>query len=267
MNNGQRPLTDRSVGAQTPPPDRDQRPEQVRSVSRRAPISRRGLLLSGSGLLVGAAATEVGDLLAAGSHPPAQRPPTPGEDLMSEHGILKRLLLAYQAAADQLTAGATPPVEAISDAAQVIADFIEGFHEGLEEAYIFPRVRPRQQQLVQILLTQHDRGRHLTAAISAAAAANLTEAAVRADLRRYLMLFIRMYAPHEAWEDTVIFPTLRQVTPQHVLDQLAERFADLQSAQYGDNALQQMLQRVQGIEQQLGIEDLATFTPPLIQPR
>lgn len=227
-------------------------------------VSRRDLLLAGTGLIVGAGATEAGNLLTDSSQPSSKRAATPGEDLMTEHGVLKRLLLAYQTAADQLGAGTTPPAGAISDAAQIIADFIEGFHEGLEEAYVFPRVRARQGSLVQTLLTQHDRGRHLTAAISAAAAQNLAEPKVRATLGRYLTLFVRMYAPHEAWEDTVIFPALREVSSQRTLDELAERFANLQSAQYGDNALDQMLARVAGIEQQLGIADLAAFTPPLI---
>ncbi len=232
--------------------------------SGRAGVSRRGLLLAGGGLLVGAAAIEAGNLLDPDSPSTGPRPPSPGEDLMTEHGVLKRLLLAYTAATDQLAAGKTPSAEAISDAAQIIADFVEGFHEGLEEAYVFPRVQDSQHALVQTLLTQHDRGRHLTTAISAAAAADLTVAKTRVDLQRYLSLFVRMYAPHEAWEDTVIFPTLREVTPQRTLDELAERFADLQNTQYGDNALAQMLTRVAGIEEQLGIGDLAAFTPPLI---
>jgi hemerythrin-like domain-containing protein len=228
-------------------------------------IRRRSLLTAGAGVLLGAGLTEAGNGFAGITASPARRPPSPGEDLMTEHGVLKRLLLAYQAAADQLSAGTAPPAGAISDAAQVISDYIEGFHEGLEEAYVFPRVRAVQSQLISTLLTQHDRGRHLTAAISAIAADDLTSATARSALQNYLTLFVRMYAPHEAWEDTVVFPALRQLTPQRTLDQLAERFNDLQNKQYGDDALTQMLQRVTGIEEQLGINNLATFTPPEIQ--
>jgi len=225
-------------------------------------VNRRTLLAGGAGLVVGAGVTEAAKALASSSSNLGPAVPSPGEDLMTEHGVLKRLLLAYQEASAQLAAGRIPPAEAISDAAQVIADFVEGFHEGLEEAYVFPRVRDRQARLVQTLLVQHDRGRHLTTAISAAAAGDLAKPATRAALRRYMDLFVRMYAPHEAWEDTVIFPALRNLTPQRILNELAERFADLQNQQYGDAALAQMLGRVQGIEQQLGIGDLATFTPP-----
>jgi hemerythrin-like domain-containing protein len=232
----------------------------------RTGATRRDLLVGGVGLLVGGGAVGAGAALHAGPGPTAPRPPAPGEDLMTEHGVLKRLLLAYQAASAQLAGGDLPPAGAISDAAQIIADFIEGFHEGLEEAYVFPRVRERHAELVQTLLTQHDRGRHLTAAISAAAP-HLSAPGARDALHRYLDLFVRMYAPHEAWEDTVVFPALRELTPQRTLDQLAERFADLQNAQYGDSALGQLLERVAGIEQQLGIGKLAAFTPPLIYPQ
>ena len=111
---------------------------------------------------------------------------------MTEHGVLKRVLLAYRAASAQLAAGRTPPAGAVLDAAQIIADYVESFHEGLEEAYVFPRVRrdDRYADLVTTLLTQHDRGRHLTAAITVAAGANLRDPAVRTALRRYLDRFV-----------------------------------------------------------------------------
>ncbi len=124
-------------------------------------------------------------------------------------------------------------------------------------------MQPHYPGLVQTLLTQHDRGRHLTAAISTTAG-DLAAPSARTALRRYLTLFVRMYQPHEAWEDTVIFPALRQLIPPRTLDELADRFAGLQDSQYGDQALGQMLSRVAGIEQQLGIGDLAAVTPPEI---
>jgi hemerythrin-like domain-containing protein len=237
----------------------EENPDQARPPQ----VGRRALLLGGAGLLIGGGVTEAANALTSSTSPPLAVP-SPGEDLMTEHGVLKRILLAYQAASAQLAAGHTPPAGAVSDAAQLIADFVEGFHEGLEEAYVFPRVQAHNKILVQTLLTQHDRGRHLTTAIAAAASGDLTTAATRTTLQRYLDLFVRMYAPHEAWEDTVIFPALRDLTPQRTLDELAERFADLQNQQYGDDGLSQMLGRVEGVEQQLGIGDLAVFTPPEI---
>jgi hemerythrin-like domain-containing protein len=183
---------------------------------------------------------------------------------MTEHGVLKRVLLAYRAASGQLAAGRTPPAGAILDAAQVISDYVEDFHEGLEEAYVFPRLAPGHAALVTTLLIQHDRGRHLTVAIKALAAENLSDPTVRTPLQARLDQFVVMYEPHEAWEDTVIYPALRATTSQRTLDLLAERFADLEAGQYRGNALPTILDRVTGIEQQLGIADLAAFTAPEI---
>ncbi|HZY77764.1 MAG TPA: hemerythrin domain-containing protein [Jatrophihabitantaceae bacterium] len=224
-------------------------------------VSRRGLLVGGAGLLVGAGATELGERL--GSSSPSAEPhvPSPGEELMVEHGVLKRVLLAYRAMSARLADGRPVPSGVVTDAAQIVSSYVESFHEGLEEAYVFPRVQDAEPELVRTLLVQHDRGRHLTAAILAAAGTGLHTAAARAALRTDLDAFVRMYEPHEAWEDTVVYPALRAATPQRTLDELAERFADLSDKQFGDHALRQILDRVAGVEQQLGIGDLASFTP------
>lgn len=230
---------------------------------RGGPLSRRGLILGAAGLVAGAGATEAANLLLPGPDAAtAPRPPSPGEALMTEHGLLTRLLVAYRAAADQLAAGATPPGAAVTDAAEVIRDYIESFHEGLEEAYVFPRVSDAQPELIRTLLIQHDRGRHLTVRIAEARSLDLTDPAARTALRTQLEQFVGMYLPHEAWEDTVVYPALRASMTQRNLDLLAERFADLENRQYGDAALKQFLDRVTGIEQQLGIADLAAVTPP-----
>lgn len=223
-------------------------------------ITRRALVAGVGGLIAGAAAG------AGAFNPnstPARRPPSAGEELMTEHGVLKRILLAYRAAAAQLSTGHTPPAGAIRDAAQIIVDYVENFHEGLEEAYVFPRlVRAGQHaDLVQTLLIQHDRGRHLTAAILATAGGDLRATQAKAALRTRLEQFVHMYEPHEAWEDTSIYPALRAVTAQPTLDDLAHRFAELENRQFGDAALTQILGRVAGVEQQLGIADLTAFTP------
>jgi hemerythrin-like domain-containing protein len=227
---------------------------------------RRGLLVAGAGI-AGVALGRV----AEGAWPhhdegddAVPRPPSPGEELMTEHGVLKRVLLAYRAASTRIATGQQLPADAVIDAAQIVGDYVEGFHEGLEEAYVFPRVASHAPygDLVETLLVQHDRGRHLTAEILQLASRDLTAPQERSALQQRLDAFVTMYEPHEAWEDTVIYPALRAVTPQTTLDELAERFADLESGRYSDLALATILGRVTGVEEQLGIHDLATFTPP-----
>ncbi len=250
----------------TEPGDQDQAPtgESGPADARGASVSRRRLITGAAGvagLLVGAGATEGANLLVHGSGTTtAKRAPTPGEALMTEHGVFTRLLVAYRTAADKLAAGGTVPAGAVADAAQVVTDYIHSFHEGLEEAYVFPRVRTAHPDLIRTLLIQHDRGRHLTVAIGQARNLDLSQPGPRDALRGNLEAFARMYEPHEAREDTVVYPALRDALSQRQLDLLAERFADLENQLYGDAALQQYLDRVAGVEQQLGIADLAVFT-------
>ena len=60
-------------------------------------------------------------------------------------------------------------------------------------------------------------------------------------MRADLAAFVRMYEPHEAFEDTVIYPALRAASTPRTLTLLAERFHDLADAQFGEAALHQVL--------------------------
>lgn len=224
-------------------------------------LSRRALLTGAAGLAVGAGADELARATLITQNNVGPQIASPGEELMTEHGVLKRLLLAYRTVYDKLLVGQPVDTSAVLDTSQIISDYVESFHEGLEEGYVFPRVAPHEPTLIRTLLVQHDRGRHLTEAIQAIATAGLQPQRNRVALRTRLAAYVRMYEPHEAWEDTVVYPRLRDTTSQRTLDELAERFADLENRQYGDNALATLLLRVTGIEQKLQIADLASFTP------
>lgn len=129
-------------------------------------VSRRRLLMSGTGaagLVVGAAAAEADNLLTQPSQPmqPVADIP-PSEDLMREHGVLKRILLAYRDVVERLAGDRDVPVDALREAVTIVRDFIEGFHEGLEEAYVFPRLREagKDVDVVQTLLMRRPRAPH-----------------------------------------------------------------------------------------------------------
>jgi hemerythrin-like domain-containing protein len=225
------------------------------------PLTRRGLLVGGSGLLVGAAAAEGANLAVGGSGP--SKDLTPGEDLMREHGVLKRVLLAYRNVVGRQTAGAALPASAVHDGATIVHDYIEGFHEGLEEAYVFPPLRQAGQLVdtIDTLLVQHARGRRLTQRIlDTTSTATLTSAA-GAQLASDLTAFVQMYEPHEAREDTVVFPALRLLLSPDRLRSLADTFADEENKQFGPGAFADMVDRVAAIEDALGIGDLSQFTP------
>src|SRR5512135_3055487 len=62
------------------------------------------------------------------------------EDLMREHGVLRRVLFVYSEAAAKLRQEPTKSIsEPLHEAAKLFRDFGENYHEkALEEAYIFP---------------------------------------------------------------------------------------------------------------------------------
>jgi hemerythrin-like domain-containing protein len=73
--------------------------------------------------------------------------------------------------------------------------------------------------------------------------------------------FIRMYNPHEAREDTVLFPAFRKLVSAHEYDALGEDFENKEHELFGEDGFEKMVGRVSRIEKQLGIYDLAQFTP------
>ena len=65
-------------------------------------------------------------------------PVTPPEDLMREHGVLKRVLLIYREGIRRLQASEQLPADALNAGAAIIRSFIEDYHEQLEEQHVFP---------------------------------------------------------------------------------------------------------------------------------
>ena len=76
-----------------------------------------------------------------------------------------------------------------------------------------------------------------------------------------MQAFIRMYEPHEAREDTVLFPALRKVVSGHEFGALGEEFETKEQQLFGEDGFEKMVDRVACIEESLGIYDLAQFTP------
>jgi len=217
-------------------------------------------------------------LIAAGSIPdrsaeatvPAEEPESqeaevsPAEDLMREHGVLKRVLLIYGECIRRINAGAELPPAALVDSANIIRSFIEDYHEKLEEKFLFPRFRDVHKlvDLVDVLTEQHKAGRKLTdTTLMLAKAWPLKDPQDKQRLTESLYLFIRMYNPHEAREDTVLFPAFRTIVTPNEYDALGEHFEKKEHELFGEDGFETMVDRVAAIEKTLGIYDLSQFTP------
>ncbi|HEX4824342.1 MAG TPA: hemerythrin domain-containing protein [Candidatus Polarisedimenticolaceae bacterium] len=189
---------------------------------------------------------------------------SPAEDLMREHGVLKRILLVYREGIRRLDASQDLPPQAIADSATIVRTFIEDYHEKLEEDFLFPRFRKArvQQDLVDVLEAQHHAGRTVTEeTLHLANASGIATQDGRRALSTSLAAFIRMYEPHEAREDTVLFPALRTIISPNEYDALGDDFEKREHELFGKDGFEGIVERVATIEKTLGLYDLAQFTP------
>ena len=187
---------------------------------------------------------------------------SPGEDLMREHGVLRRMILIYRHCDSRLDNVDQPP-QAIGSAAQIVRQFIEEYHEKLEEDYLFPRFEKAGvlADLTRTLRLQHEAGRALTAKILQSSGEPAIKAEDRTGLRQNIRAFIRMYEPHAAREDTVLFPAIRRVYSPKEYEHLGEVFEDKEHDLFGEGGFEKMVEKVAAIEKSLGIYNLDQFTP------
>jgi hemerythrin-like domain-containing protein len=190
------------------------------------------------------------------------------EDLMREHGILRRILIVYSELSMRLRAlsGTIDPL-ALADAAKLFREFGEDYHEQmLEEQYVFPEVRKAggpNEKLVEILLNQHERGREITDYLYRVGSHGSIDIDSDAGaLATVLASMVRMYEPHAAWEDTLIFPAWKTMQSKSRLDELAAKFEEIEHARFGKDGFNEALERIERVERALDLGELGAYTAP-----
>jgi hemerythrin-like domain-containing protein len=183
---------------------------------------------------------------------------------MREHGVLNRILLVYEESALRLEQGRALPLDAVKMSADLIQRFIEQYHERLEEDFLFPRFENAGKfvELVGTLRRQHQVGRVVTSDILQLCTPDkVAQTIQRQRLVVSLRAFVRMYRPHEAREDTVLFPAIRGIIGGRELNELSEQFEEKEHALFGKQGFEGIVAQVGAIEQTLGTFDLNQFTP------
>lgn len=192
------------------------------------------------------------------------------EDLMREHGVLRRALLIYALAAPKLRTDPTSiSPTALHKTAVLFRNFGEDYHERrLEEPFIFPAIKgqsPEFARYVDILLAQHQRGREVTDFImSRTGGQKLTDSRALPDA---LDSFVLMYQEHTAREDTIIFPAWHKSLSQSDYEKMGDKFEDIERQQFGHDGFDDAVKQIGQIEAELNVEDLAQFTaaaPPKV---
>ncbi len=189
------------------------------------------------------------------------------EDLMREHGVIRRAILIYRKMASKLRAApASLDPDLLRRTATMFRTFGEHYHEErLEETHIFPTIRKvggPAASYVDILVTQHKRGRELTDYILATADRGAVGSGDAETLARVLDSVELMYEHHAAREDTVVFPAWKEALSAHQLDEMGDLFEEIEHQQFGKAGFEDAVKQIAKIEDALGIGDISQFTPP-----
>ncbi|HEX3699674.1 MAG TPA: hemerythrin domain-containing protein [Phenylobacterium sp.] len=230
--------------------------------SRRAAFTALGVATAGLALTLPGCAKPAAD----GDADKAGAPDVSAtEDLMREHGVLRRLLVVYRETAGVIrSAPGTLDLAALGQAADLFRTFGEAYHEkSLEEAHVFPMVKKaggHAAALIDTLIAQHNRGRQINDFLSGRVkTGTLGDAEPVASA---LESFARMYEIHAALEDTVVFETWKTLLGKKALDEWSDKFEDIEHQTFKGDGFDLALEQVGAIEQRLGLSDLARYTAP-----
>jgi hypothetical protein len=232
--------------------------------------ARRLIVAAGAGLLLAGAGSNFAR--AAGAHDKEKESEQEKEvgaveDLMREHGVIRRAILAYRSMADKLRgnpAGLDP--ELLRRTATIFRTFGEDYHEKmLEETHIFPIIKKAggpAAAYVDPLVAQHKRGRELTDHVLAIAGKGAIAAGDAEPIALILNGVELMYEHHAAREDTIVFPAWKDALTTHRLDEMGELFEEIEHRQFGKDGFEAAVAQISDIEEALGVADISQFTPP-----
>ena len=189
-------------------------------------------------------------------------PMSASERLMRDNALTSRVLLLYAAAERRLGQGEDLESGIFLQAAEVMRDFVHGYHEKVEEEDVFPVFKKagRMVDLVTVFQSQHAAGRHLTDKILAAAP-GIANADQRKALTDALHATVTLYGPSIAREGTDLLPTLRSLMTSNEFDALAQTLEKAEAEKLGADGFEKAAKKVAAIEKNLGTHDLSQFAP------
>ncbi len=227
----------------------------------------RGIGICGAGVLLNTF-TENGDVLSKEAEKKkGGEEVTALEDLMREHGVLRRALLIYVEAIPKLRGDSSPLLpNMLQRTAKLFRAFGEDYHEKkLEETYIFPALKKHGgtvAALTDLLVEQHQRGREITDYILAVTQGGKLDPSAISSLEKAVQPFVLMYQNHTAREDTVVFPAWKKLLRGRAYRDMGERFEKIEHQQFGEDGFEKGLREITEIEKGLGLSDIGQFTAP-----
>lgn len=232
--------------------------------SNHADQRRRLLAASGAGL-AGLALT--GRARAQAQFTPPEVRASAVEDLMQEHGVLRRCLAIFDVAALRLRSGSgVVPAQMLRDGAMLFRTYGEDLHERMqEEQFVLPQISKAVAELAPtaaVLKFQHDRGREITEFVLNTTREGRIGQGDAVPIADALDGFVKMYMYHAALEDTVIFPAWKASLQPDQYRELAARFERLEQQEVGPDGFADAVRRIIAIENAFNLGQLSLWTAP-----
>jgi len=111
-------------------------------------------------------------------------------------------------------------------------------------------------------MAQHNRGREITDYILSVSQGAKLGTANAEPLAKALEAFVLMYSNHAAREDTIVFPAWKETMTEKQLDEIGEKFEDIEHQQFGKDGFDDAVKQISAIETSLGLADITQFTAP-----
>ncbi len=190
------------------------------------------------------------------------------EDLMREHGVLRRILLIGDFFVRRIARLEKIDVPLLRKTVLLMQSFINNYHEKMEEDYIFPLFEQKKVEtsLVKTLRIQHEKGRAMVQRLLIVTdpkkpLSKMQTGAQYHEIKHLLKKLLIMYRPHMAREDTVLFPKVRSLISHEEFDALSDRLEDTEEKLFGEEGFEKIVKQITSIERTLGIFELNQFTP------
>jgi hemerythrin-like domain-containing protein len=189
---------------------------------------------------------------------------SPTEILSREHAIMERLMIVLESEVARIANGEDIDLFPVNHAAITIKAFGADHHMVDEEQFIFPKLREAgtMDSLVDTLELQHDKGREIIGRIiDLTRAGHIEDPGHLNELISLCLSFVIMYRPHAAWEETVVFPGLYDISTENYIDNINMRMHEEERALMSDPGLHRLMDNLRKIEKAAGTSELEHFTP------
>lgn len=191
---------------------------------------------------------------------------TPVENLMKEHGVLMRILDIYDKVVSDAASGKAFNASAINRTAEICRVYIGKHHDACEERYIFPKFREANYiiEIVAELHKQHIVALTITDRMLALSSINgILDNKCLQTLQNLCTAISRMYRPHMAWEQTIVFPVFYDIVSMDYVRSIQKEMEAEERKMLGDTGFRGLVGRLSEIEKEVGTYNLSSYTPAI----